>query len=68
MTIAKMKTEVCINKKGYQSVKLYIPNDTLMGQHTKENELKEESKLSNVNRRLKTTTKRTSTSMNLTTQ
>ena len=62
------KTEVPKNAKGYQSVKSYIPNDTLMGLHTKENELKEESKLSNVIRRLKTTTKRTSTSMNLTTQ
>lgn len=65
VTIKKVSPE---NKKGYQSVKSYIPNDTLMGLHTKENELKEESKLSNVNRGLKTTTKRTSTSMNLTTQ
>jgi hypothetical protein len=33
-----------VNKKGYQSVKLYNPNDTLMGQYTKDNEQQEGDK------------------------
>ena len=35
MIVKKVQTETIKNAKGYQSVKLYIPNDTLMGLNTK---------------------------------
>ena len=46
MRIINKNTVVTKNEKGYQSVKLYIPNDTLMGLNTKtlENNNKERRK------------------------
>lgn len=46
MRIVNKNTIVPKNEKGYQSVKLYIPNDTLMGLNTKtlENNNKERRK------------------------
>ena len=34
MRTRTLNTVISINEKGYQSVKLYIPNDTLMGLNT----------------------------------